>query len=181
MHDALGHPGKHRTLARVLGRYYWRGAYSDTVRYVRSCHKCQLSKQDRRNREGDARALPVPAEPWEAVHMDWITGLPKAADSSDAVLVFIDTLTGMVHFQACQKTDTSKNTARHLVHHVVRLQGVPKAIHSDRDIRLTAHFTGAFGYGIALHYTSSSAGEWKPRRGAREQYIPGDKMLLRAL
>ena len=140
MHDALGHPGKHRTLARVLGSYYWRGAYSDTVRYVRSCHKCQLSKQDRRNREGDARALPVPAEPWEAVHMDWITGLPKAADGSDAVLVFIDALTGMVHFQACQKTDTSKDTAQHFVHNVVRLHGVPRAIHSDRDIRLTAHF-----------------------------------------
>jgi hypothetical protein len=70
MHDAMGHPGKHRTLARVLGSYYWRGAYSDTVRYVRSCNKCQLSKQDRRNREGDARALPVPAELWEVVHMD---------------------------------------------------------------------------------------------------------------
>ena len=60
--------------------------------------KCQLSKQDRRNREGGARALPVPAEPWEAVHMDWITSFPKAADGSDAVLVFIDALTGMVHF-----------------------------------------------------------------------------------
>ena len=72
--------------------------------------------------------------------MDWITGLPKAADGSDAVLVFIDALTGMVHFQACQKTDTSKDTAQHFVHNVVRLHGVPRAIHSDRDIRLTAHF-----------------------------------------
>ena len=140
MHDALGHPGKHRTLARMLGSYYWKGVYSDTVRYVRSCHKCQLSKEDRRNREGAARALPVPAEPWDSVHMDWITGLPKAADGSDAVLVFIDALTGMVHFQACQKTDTSKDTAGHFIHNVVRLHGVPRAVHSDRDIRLTAHF-----------------------------------------
>ena len=72
--------------------------------------------------------------------MDWITGLPKAADGSDAVLVFIAALTGMVHYQACQKTDTSKDTAQHFVHNVVRLHGVPRAIHSDRDIRLTAHF-----------------------------------------
>ena len=140
VHDALGHPGKHRTLARVLGSYYWRGAYSDTVRYVSSCHTCQLAKEDRRNRAGEARALPVPEAPWDSVHMDWITGLPTAADGSDAILVFIDALTGMVHFQACQKSDSSKDTARHFIHNVVRLHGVPQAIHSDRDIRLTAHF-----------------------------------------
>lgn len=124
------------------GSCYWRGVYSDTVRDVRLCHKCQLSKEDRRNREGDARPLPVPAEPWEAVHMDRITGLPKLADGSDVVLVFIDALTGTVHFQACQKTDKSKDTAQHFVHNVVRLHGVPKTVHSDWFIRLihVAHF-----------------------------------------
>ena len=71
--------------------------------------------------------------------MDWITGLPKAADGSDDVLVFIDALTGMVHFQVCQKTDTSKDTTQNFVHNVVRLHGVPRAIHSDREIQLTAH------------------------------------------
>jgi hypothetical protein len=51
MHDAnrgtAGHPDKHRTLAKVLGNYYWSGVYVDTVQYVASCHKCQLAKIDR--------------------------------------------------------------------------------------------------------------------------------------
>jgi hypothetical protein len=33
--------------------------------------------------------------------MDWITGLPTSADGSDVILVFIDAMTGMRHFQAC--------------------------------------------------------------------------------
>ena len=140
MHDKAGHPGKHRTLARTLGSYYWHGAYGDILRYVKTCDKCQRMKIDRRNPDGAALSQPLPEAPWDTVHMDWVTGLPTAADGSDAILVFIDSLTGMCHFQACKKTDTSKDTARHFVHNVVRLHGVPQAIHSDRDIRLTAHF-----------------------------------------
>ena len=60
-----------------------------------------MSVQQARSEESGrrcARATRMPAEPWEVVHMDWITGLPKAADGSDAVLVFIDAFTGMVNF-----------------------------------------------------------------------------------
>ena len=46
----------------------------------------------------------------------------------------------MVHFQACQKTDTARDTAKHFVHNVVRLHGMPEVLVSDRDVRLTAHF-----------------------------------------
>jgi len=40
----------------------------------------------------EARALPVPAEPWDSVHMDWITGLPKAADKSAILASMHDAL-----------------------------------------------------------------------------------------
>jgi hypothetical protein len=157
MHDAntAGHPGKHRTLAKVLGNYYWSGVYGDTVRYVASCHKCQLAKIDRHTRAGAAQAIPLPSEPWQAVHMDWMSGFTKSTEGYDTILVFVCALTGMVHLQPCKKTDTAKDTAQHFLRNVVRLHGFPTAIHSDRDVRLQ-HFWKSLQdrLGTQLRYTT---------------------------
>ena len=89
--------------------------YDDIVTYVDTCHKCQISKINRRARMGAPRALPVPNAPWDVVHMDWITGFPESQEGYGAILVFICALTGMVHLQACNKTDTARDTAHHFV------------------------------------------------------------------
>ena len=158
-HDSklAAHAGIHRTLARAMGNYYWKGMYADVTKYVHTCHTCQLAKVDRRMRQGEARALPVPEAPWDSVHLDWITGLPKSARGFDAILVFVCALTGMVHLQACQKTDTSRDTAGHFVHNVVRLHGMPRSVVSDRDIRLRAPFWRALQQrlGTELRFTTA--------------------------
>ena len=159
VHDCklASHAGKHRTLARAIGNYYWRGMYGDVARYVSSCHVCQLSKIDRRARQGEPKALPVPELPWDMVHMDWITGLPRSPQGNDAVLVFVCALTGMVHLKACKKSDTAMDTAKHFVSDVVRLHGMPKTVVSDRDIRLRAHFWRALQkrLGTELRFTTA--------------------------
>jgi len=116
MHDSktAGHQGVRRTLAKVIGSFYWTGMYGDVVRYIETCHRCQISKIDRRARMGEPLALPIPEAPWDMVHMDWITGFLESPEGFDAILVFICALTGMVHLQACKKTDTAKDTAKHL-------------------------------------------------------------------
>ena len=160
-HDSklAAHSGIHRTLARALGNYYWKGIYADVTRYVHTCHVCQLAKADRRVQQGEARALPVPLAPWDSVHMDWITGLPKTTKGFDSILVFICALTGMVHLQACKKTDTSQagDTANHFVRNVIRLHGMPQTVISDRDIRLRAHFWRALQQrlGTELRFTTA--------------------------
>jgi hypothetical protein len=133
MHDSktAGHQGVRRTLAKVMGSFYWTGMYGDVVKYVETCHRCQISKIDRRARMGEPRALPIPEAPWDMVHMDWITGFPESPEGFNAILVFICALTGMVHLQACKKTDTAKDTAKHFVKNVVRLHGMPISIVSD--------------------------------------------------
>jgi hypothetical protein len=90
MHDSktAGHMGTRRTLAKLMGSFYWKGTYGDCITYVESCHRCQASKIDRRARLGDPRALQVPPEPWAVVHMDWVTGLPTSSEGYDAILVF---------------------------------------------------------------------------------------------
>ena len=106
---------------------------------------------------GDPKALDIPQQPWQCVHLDWISGFEKSPEGYDAILVFIDSLTGMVHLQPCKKTDTAKDTARHFMHNVVRLHGMPVSVVSDRDVRLRAHFWRALQQrlGTELRFTTA--------------------------
>ena len=142
MHDApsAAHPGIHRTLARVQANYYWKGCTGDVHNYVRSCHVCQTQKIDRQARQGQPQGIISPGRPWQQIQMDWIGGLPKSKNGCDTILVFICSLTSMVHLVPCRKSDTALDTANHFVKNVVRLHGVPDRIVSDRDVKLTSHF-----------------------------------------
>jgi len=51
-----GHQGVRRILAKVMGSFYWTGMYGDVVKYVETCHRCQISKIDSRARMGEPRA-----------------------------------------------------------------------------------------------------------------------------
>src|SRR5689334_20901856 len=77
-HDSVlmgGHSGEQRTLARLLGRYYWPKMDKDVQRYVRTCEMCQRTKV-RRNPVGFLRSLPVPDTTWHTIGMD-IAYLPR--------------------------------------------------------------------------------------------------------
>jgi hypothetical protein len=159
VHDGSmsAHCGRDKTLAKAYAGFYWTGMYSDVVTYVDTCHRCQLSKADKRMRMGEPRALDIPQAPWEVVHMDWITGFEKSPEGFDAILVFVDSLTGMVHLKPCKKTDTAYDTAKNFVNSVVRLHGMPSTIISDRDVRLRAHFWRALQQrlGTDLRFTTA--------------------------
>ena len=159
VHDSrmAAHCGRQRTLARAMGEFYWSGMYGDVVKWVESCHRCQLAKGERRAQMGEARALDIPAHPWQVIHMDWVTGFEKSPEGYDAILVFVDALTSMVHLQPCKKTDTAKDTAHHFLRNIVRLHGMPEAVVSDRDVRLRAHFWRALQQrlGTELRFTTA--------------------------
>ena len=42
--------------------------------------------------------LPIPDRPWQQVSMDLITQLPRSKLGNDAIVVFVDKLTKMVHY-----------------------------------------------------------------------------------
>jgi hypothetical protein len=71
--------------------------------------------------------------------MDLITHLPPTQHGHDAVVVFVDRLTKMVHFAPTKTIVSDEGLARLFVHHVWSLHGLPKEIVSDRDPRLTGN------------------------------------------
>jgi hypothetical protein len=85
--------------------------------------------------------------------MDWITGLPTTSEDCDNILVFVCALSGMVHLQTAQTSDTSQVTSRHLVNNVVCLYGLPKVIISDRDVHLTSKFWKVFNEILGINKT----------------------------
>ena len=76
---------------------------------------------------------------------------------NDAIVVFVDKLTKMVHYVATTTNVTAPQLATLFMREVVRLHGVPESILSDRDPRFTAHFWRAFWTQLGTTLTMSTA------------------------
>ena len=72
--------------------------------------------------------------------MDFITQLPITKDGFDAIVVFVDTFSKMVHFVPTRTTATAPDTARIFFDHVFKLHGLPQSIISDQDAKFTSCF-----------------------------------------
>jgi len=70
--------------------------------------------------------------------MDFITDLPRTPSHYDAILVFVDRFSKMVHFVPTTKTVTAEQTAELFLANVFRLHGMPADLVSDRDPRFTS-------------------------------------------
>ena len=158
-HDAAiaGHLGKEKTIEQLKRRFYWPGMDEEAAQYVLSCDACQRNKPSTHAPMGLLQPLPIPSRPWQQVSMDLITQLPRTAAGHDAIVVFVDKLTKMVHYVATSTSVTAPQLASIFMREVVRLHGVPESILSDRDPRFTAHFWRALWSQLGTKLSMSTA------------------------
>ena len=133
------HPGIQRTVSRVRKSFVWKGMSSDIRRFVENCPTCQLEKTDHVLRRGHLQSLAIPEAKWQDVSIDFITDLPTTKNGEDSIMVVVDRASKMVHLVPCRKTITAGDAAKLYWKNIVKLHGVPRAIHSDRG----AQFIGA--------------------------------------
>jgi hypothetical protein len=152
-----GHLGKEKTIEQVKRRFYWPGMDATIQRYVTSCDACQRNKPSQQSPMGLLKPLPIPTRPWQQVSMDLITSLPRSRSGNDAIVVFVDKLTKMVHYVPTTTNVTAPKLATIFMREVVRLHGVPESILSDRDPRFTAHFWRAFWSQLGTSLDMSTA------------------------
>eukprot|EP00878_Enallax_costatus_P001624 GHUV01001775.1.p1 GENE.GHUV01001775.1~~GHUV01001775.1.p1 ORF type:complete len:1469 (+),score=368.37 GHUV01001775.1:420-4826(+) len=159
LHDTpySGHKGVTKTLAAVQRLYWWPGLRSSVNNFVTTCASCQRNKVQGKKPIGMLQPLEVPAAPWAEVSMDYITGLPTTVAGNDAVMVFCDRLTKMVHFAACTKTIDAEGSAKLFVQHVFAHHGLPVSIISDRDTRFKSEFWSALMSMLQVNHKMSSA------------------------
>ena len=158
-HDAVtgAHFGRDKTLAAVKERFEWDGLASDVELYVATCDSCQRNKPSRQLTPGPLMPLALPEEPCLEWTTDMVTGLPRTLRGHNAIQVYVERLCKLKHFVAVRETDGAAEMAATFVRTVVRPHGVPSAIISDRDPRMTAHFFAELAklLGILLRMSTS--------------------------
>ncbi|POM73111.1 LOW QUALITY PROTEIN: Pol protein [Phytophthora palmivora] len=140
-HDApIGsHLGREKTYQMVSQTFWWPRMYKWVAHYVKTCEICQRVKPSGHT-SAPMQSLPVPADCWKSMSLNFVFGLPADDKGNTGILVFVCHLSKMVHLAPVRDKVTGKQAAQLFLHSVFRCHGLPETIVSDRDPR----FTGAF-------------------------------------
>ena len=84
--------------------------------------------------------LNVPQWKWEAICMDFVSGLPKAKQGFNVIWVVVERLTKMAHFIQGKSTYRVDRWAQLYIKEIVRMHGVPASTVSDLDTTFTSQF-----------------------------------------
>jgi hypothetical protein len=158
-HDSVfsGHFGPTRTINLVQRLFYWPEMAHHIRTYCNECNVCQRTKSSNQKPFGQLRPLPVPRNKWTNVTVDMITGLPMTARGYNAIIVFVDRLTKMVHLVPTTEKLTARGFAEMLMTNIIRLHGCPDNIVSDRGSIFNNKFEKEFLKGIHCEPHFSSA------------------------
>lgn len=141
-HDHLlsGHQGTDRTFERVRTVAWWPGLHKAVEAYVSSCKPCQLAKRRTTKPPGHLQEIGVPDQPWEVIHMDFVSALPSAGENLNAVLVITCRLSKAIVLIPMETTADSVRIAQLFYQFAVPRIGIPKVIISDRDPKFVSDF-----------------------------------------
>ncbi|KAJ9509473.1 hypothetical protein QJQ45_001912 [Haematococcus lacustris] len=159
MHDAqfAGHVGITKTLERISRIFWWPRMRSEVRHYVSNCDACQRNKSVNTRPGGLLTPLAIPFDRWESMSMDLITKLPPGDHGFDAIAVFVDRLSKMVHFVPCRESMNAEGFARLFIDNVFKHHGVPREIISDRGSHFTNHFWASVMAILGVKECKSSA------------------------
>ncbi|KAJ9524896.1 hypothetical protein QJQ45_002965 [Haematococcus lacustris] len=158
-HDVptAGHLGRDKTYLRLSRLVYWPRIAAAVHDYIRICTHCQRNKSSTTKPFGLLQPLPVPQHRWEQVSMDLITQLPVTSAGHDAIVVFVDKLTKMIHTVPTTTTVSAPELAQLFCDSVFKYHGLPKVIISDRDPRFTSNFWQQLFAKTGTHLSISTA------------------------
>ena len=120
----------YHTLAKT---YWWKGMYSDSHKFCRSCLTCATYQGTARKAKPPLTSIPV-GGPFHRVGVD-IMELPLTVHGNRYVIVFIDYLTKWVEAYPTED-QTSETIANLLINEIICRHGVPEILLSDRGTNL---------------------------------------------
>ena len=176
-----GHFGIDKTRELVSRKYYWPSLRKDVENYVRGCDVCLASKAIRHKPYGDLQSLPLPTHRWKDLSMDVVTGLPLSADwkgdNYDSILVIVDRLTKMVHYEPVKVTIGAPGLAKVIIDVVVWHHGLPNSIVIERGPLFTSKFWSLLCYLLGVKqrllttFHPQTDGQTKRQNSTMETYL----------
>ena len=165
----------------VTQKYYWPMLRHDVKDYVRGCNVYLASKAIRHKPYENLQSLPMPTHRWKDLLMDFVTGLPILTDwkgdSYDSILVIVDRLTKMVHYEPVKVTIDAPGLAEVIIDVVVRHHGLPDSIVTDRGSLFTSKFWSLLCYFLGIKRKLSTAfhphtdGQTERQNSTMEAYL----------
>src|SRR3984893_9942788 len=116
-HDNLAesaHAGFNCTYNHMASVYYWPSMARSIKQFVSTCDICQKAKPRRHGQRGFLQSIPILAQPFEVITMDFMMDLPES-NGYNATLTIVDTLTKYAHFIP-YKTSVNKVETAQLFH-----------------------------------------------------------------
>ena len=158
-HDDItaAHRGVTKTVDLITRIFYWKHLHHDVKEYVSTCISCQQNKITNQPPLGLLHPIETPNLRWHTVTMDLITSLPVTKDGNDAIVVFVDKYSKMVHYVPTVTTIDAPTLATLMIQNVIRLHGIPIQIISDRDPRFTSSFWKALWLQLGTKLKMSTA------------------------
>ncbi|POM67417.1 DNA/RNA polymerase [Phytophthora palmivora] len=138
-HDApiSGHLGREKTYQMVSQTFWWPRMNKWVAHYIKTCETCQRVKPSG-HASAPLQSLPIPADCWKSMGLDFVFGLPADAKGYTGILVFVCRLSKMYHLApVCDKV-TGKQAAQLSLDSVFCYHGLPETIVYDRDPRFAS-------------------------------------------
>jgi transposase InsO family protein len=170
------HPGQAKTFDLLDRHYYWKEMGKQVDQYVWNSHSCQQLRTTRHATFGVLLPLSVPEKPWEDFSMDFVVRLHEC-EGFDAVWVVVDRLSKMRHFIPRHTTIDAVGLAKVFLQEVVRLQGLPKTIISDRGPQFDSTFWRQICNRLGIDrwmstpFHAQTDGQTERRNAGMEQYL----------
>ncbi len=156
-----GHFGIDKTQAYIARKYYWPTLCRNVEAYVTGCDVCLASKAVTYMLYDNLQSLPVPTHRWKDLSMDFVTGLSVSThwkgDIYDSILVIVDQLTKIVHYEPIKVTIDAPGIAEVILDVVVRHHGLPNSIVSDQGSVFNSKFWLLLCYFLQIKRRLSTA------------------------
>ena len=105
---------------------------------------CLVSKAAKHKLYSDLQFLSIPTHQWKNFLIDFVMKLPVSTDwkgeSYDSILVIVDWLTKMVHYEPVKVTIDALRVAEVILDVVVWYHGLSDSIMTDKSLLFTSKF-----------------------------------------
>ena len=169
-HDSkiAGHPGCWKML-ELMSHTYWWPCMSKFVRlYCSTCDLCLRTKPQRRAPVRELWPLPIPAERWDTISVDFMVELPES-QGHDAIMVVVNSIYKCIHIIWTHTTITASRTAWLFLHHIWKLHGLPKNIVSNCRPQFMVEFMSKLYQTLGIQMSMSTA--YYPQTDGQTEHI----------